>query len=153
MLPARTLFLHRWLGLTTALFLFVAGVTGAVISWDHELDDLHNPHLAEARAPGPALPALALTREVIEARYPEVRVTSLPLHVEPGESFALFVQPYVDPATGRLFELGFNQVFLDLVTGEELGRREWGALWPITRENFVSFLYKLHYSLHLPAWG
>jgi uncharacterized iron-regulated membrane protein len=27
--------LHRWLGIGTALFLFVAGLTGAVIAWDH----------------------------------------------------------------------------------------------------------------------
>ena len=32
------LLLHRWFGLFTALFLFVAGFTGAVIAWDHELD-------------------------------------------------------------------------------------------------------------------
>ena len=30
--------LHRWFGLFTAVFLFIAGATGAVISWDHELD-------------------------------------------------------------------------------------------------------------------
>jgi uncharacterized iron-regulated membrane protein len=29
-----------------------------------------------------------------------------------------------------------------------------GAVWPLGRENLVSFLYVLHYSLHLPAfWG
>lgn len=152
------LILHRWLGLVTALFLFVTGITGAVISWDHELDDWLNPHLTEAKGTGPALPALELARQV-EARYPEVRVTSLPLAVEPGESAALFVQPKVNPATGRLFEPGFNQVFLDPASGEELGKRQWGAVWPITGENFVSFLYKLHFSLHLPEmfgtdrWG
>jgi uncharacterized iron-regulated membrane protein len=45
-------------------------------------------------------------------------------------------------------------VFIDPATGEELGKREWGAVWPITKETFVSFLYVLHYSLHLPEmWG
>lgn len=150
--------LHRWLGLITALFLFITGITGAVISWDHELDDWLNPHLNEAPSKGQALPALELARQV-EARYPQVRVTSLPLTVESGESLSLFVQPKVDPATGRLFEPGFNQVFLDPVSGEELGKRQWGAVWPITSENFVSFLYKLHFSLHFPEmfgtdrWG
>ena len=38
--------LHRWFGLTMAGFLFVAGLTGAVISWDHELDEWLNPDLA-----------------------------------------------------------------------------------------------------------
>ena len=62
--------------------------------------------------------------------------------------------PGVDPATGRLFELDYNQVFLDPVTGAEQGRRYWGAAWPITSETFVSFLYVLHYSLHMPEiWG
>lgn len=152
------LILHRWLGLIAALFLFITGITGAVISWDHELDDWLNSHLTEAHGKGKPLPSLELARQV-EARYPEIRVTSFPLSVEPGESLSLFVQPKVNPATGRLFEPGFNQVFLDPVTGNELGKRQRGAVWPITRENFVSFLYKLHFSLHFPEilgtdrWG
>lgn len=152
--------LHRWVGLGMAAFLFVAGVTGAVISWDHELDEWLNPHLVEAPAaqatvagPAPApLAPLALARQA-EARHPQVQVTYVPLAVEPGHSLALFVEPRVDPETGKLFTPGFNQVFMDPATGEELGRREWGAVWPISQENFVSFLYVLHYSLHLPTWG
>lgn len=145
--------LHRYAGLLTAAFLFVSGVTGAVISWDHELDGLLNAHLTEARQPGPARPALELARE-LEQRYPEVMVTFVPLAPEPGKSLAFGVKPRVNPKTGRLYETGFNQVFVDPASGEELGRREWGAVWPITKENLVSFLYKLHYSLHLPEmWG
>lgn len=144
--------LHRWLGLVTAAFLFITGFTGAVISWDHELDDLLNPHLTNGRAGEGPISSLELARQV-ESRYPQVRVTFLPLSVEPGESLAIGVDARVDESTGRLFEPGFNQIFVDPASGEELGRREWGAVWPITRENFVSFLYKLHFSLHLPEMG
>jgi len=145
--------LHRWFGLAIAAFLFVSGVTGAVISWDHELDELLNPHLTEVSSRGPAIPSLELARQ-IEARDPRVRATVIPLAAEPGESLEISVQPRVDPSTGRLHEPGYNQVFVDPVSGAELGRREWGAAWPVTRENFVSFLYKLHYSLHVPEfWG
>jgi uncharacterized iron-regulated membrane protein len=144
---------HRYLGLLTAGFLFVSGITGAVISWDHELDDLLNPQLMQAHTPGTPLPALELARQV-EARHPDIRVSYVPLHAEPGESLALGVSPRVDPATGRVPEPGFNQVFVDPVSGAELGKREWGAVWPITQETFVSFLYKLHYTLHIPTmWG
>lgn len=152
MRPALTL-LHRWFGLLIAAFIFVTGVTGAVISWDHELDDWLNPHLARAESRGPAMHGLDLAR-LVEQRDPRVRVTYVPLTAEPGASLSIFVMPRVDPATGREYAPGYSQVFLDPVTGTELGRREWGAAWPITRETFVSFLYKLHYSLHIPEmWG
>lgn len=145
--------LHRWVGLTIAGFLFLTGLTGAVISWDHELDEWLNPHLTDARTAGSARSAFELAREV-EARDPRIVVGYLPLAAEPGHSLSVFVQPRLDPATQRLFEPGYNQVFLDPATGEELGRREWGQAWPITTETLVSFLYKLHYSLHIPeVWG
>jgi uncharacterized iron-regulated membrane protein len=146
-------FLHRWVGLFIAGFLFVSGATGAVISWDHELDDLLNPQLMYARTKGPALPALELARK-IEQRDPRVQVTYIPLAPEPGGTLGFSVEPRRNPATGRLFEPGYNQVFVDPASGAEQGRREWGAVWPITPETFVSFLYVLHYSLHLPEmWG
>lgn len=34
--------------------------------------------------------------------------------------------------------------------GREVGCREWGQVWPVTRETVVSFLYKLHYSVGPP---
>ncbi|KIO47873.1 PepSY domain-containing protein [Nitrosospira sp. NpAV] len=144
--------LHRWCGLVIAGFLFITGITGAIISWDHELDDLLNPHLTEVRSRGEAIPSLELARR-IEAADPRAWVTFIPLLPEEGKSLAFGVEPRVDPATGKFYELGFNQVFVDPVTGAELGKREWGAV-SLARENFVSFLYKLHFTLHMPEmWG
>lgn len=151
----RSLFvlLHRWAGLLIAGFLFMSGITGAIISWDHELDDLLNPHLMEAKSEGQARPSVDYV-EQIEARHPQVRVSFVPLLIEPGESLAFSVSPRVNPATGKLYEPGYNQVFIDPVTGDELGKRFWGAPWPVTSENLISFLYVLHYSLHIPEmWG
>ena len=143
--------LHRWFGLAAALFLFIAGATGAVISWDHELDEWLNPQLYQARSAGQPLPVLELAR-AIEAADPRVRVSFMPLAVEPGHTFSASVVPRVDPASGRPFEPGYNQVALDPATGAVQGRREWGKV-SLTRENLLPFLYKLHYSLHLPAGG
>lgn len=144
--------LHRWFGLATALFLFVAGATGAVISWDHELDEWLNPHLYQARAEGQPLDALTLAAR-LEAADPRLRVRYLPLHVGAGHSLLLMVDPKTDPASGKPHVLGFNQVALDPVSGEVLGRREWGKV-ALDRENLLPFLYKLHYSLHIPdAFG
>ncbi|PHM19762.1 MAG: peptidase [Curvibacter sp. PD_MW3] len=144
--------LHRWFGLATALFLFVAGATGGVISWDHELDEWLNPHLYQTRAEGQPLDALTLAAR-LEAADPRLRVRYLPLHVEAGHSLLLMVDPKTDPASGKPHVLGFNQVALDPVSGEVLGRREWGKV-ALDRENLLPFLYKLHYSLHIPdAFG
>jgi uncharacterized iron-regulated membrane protein len=145
--------LHRYAGLITAAFLFFSGVTGAVISWDHELDDLLNRRLFDVTTEGPARSSTDLAK-LIEQRDPRGRVVYLLTTPEPKESLSFFVLPRIDPITGKRFVLDYNQVFLDPNTGEELGRRYWGAVWPITRENFVSFLYRLHYSMHLPEmWG
>jgi uncharacterized iron-regulated membrane protein len=144
---------HRWVGLTIAAFLCVSGITGAVISWDHELDELLNSRLTHVDSRGVPLPSLDLAAR-IEAADARVIVTYVPLAAEEGKAFVFGVAPKQDPATGRLYDVGYNEVFIDPVTGKELGRREWGAPWPVTRENFVSFLYVLHYSLHVPAmWG
>jgi uncharacterized iron-regulated membrane protein len=88
-----------------------------------------------------------------------MEVTFTPLAAEPGHSLAFWLEPKVDPKTGHLYDEKYNQVFVDPASGAELGTRKWGAVWPLGRENFVSFLYKLHYSLHLPEmfgtdhWG
>ncbi|MGQ2967020.1 PepSY-associated TM helix domain-containing protein, partial [Methylophilus sp.] len=143
---------HRWLGLASAVFLLITGLTGAIISWDHELDELLNPAWMHSESSGLHQSSLVLAKQVAE-RYPQVQVSSIPLNVEHGHTLSLGVRPLPNPPAG-LEPVKFNQVFVDPVSGQELGKREWGAVWPIDRTNVVSFLYKLHYSLHLPEmWG
>lgn len=140
--------LHRWCGLFIALFLFTAGLTGAVISWDHELDEWLNPHLFDAQSAGPAQEPLQLV-DALEARDPRLQVSFMPLALEPGHALGIFIDPRIDPATGKAYKLGFNQLGVDPVTGDIQGQREWGAI-SLSRENLLPFLYKLHYSLHIP---
>ncbi|WP_417320736.1 PepSY-associated TM helix domain-containing protein [Emcibacter sp.] len=143
--------IHRYFGLTIAGFLIITGLTGAVISWDHELDELLNPHLLEATTAGTPRSATELASEV-ERLHPQVQVTYYEMFTEPGHSYYYWVEPRVNPETGELYKPGFNQVYVDPVSGDILGKREWGAVWPITSENFISFLYKLHFSLHIPEF-
>ena len=140
--------MHRWTGLFLAVFLFISGLTGAIISWDHELDEWLNPHLFEFQGQGTPLPPLAIA-EKLEASDPRLLITWIPLAVEPGHSLGLGVGPRLDAATGKAFELEFNQVALDPVNGEIQGQRMWGEI-SLSRENLIPFLYKLHYSMHIP---
>src|SRR5262245_49462827 len=84
--------LHRFVGLTIAAFLFVSGLTGAIISWDHELDELINPHLVEAPGRGPFLDPLVLA-DKLAADEPNSFVTYVPLHTEEGHSLPFGVEP------------------------------------------------------------
>jgi uncharacterized iron-regulated membrane protein len=143
--------LHRWFGLTAAAFLFISGATGAVISWDHELDAWINPDLYAAPGRGDPLPPLALARG-IEAADPRVQVSYLPLSAEPGETILAFVEARQDPATHKPFELDYNQVAIDPVTGALQGKRQWGAV-SLAPHDLLPFLYKLHYSMHIPDVG
>jgi uncharacterized iron-regulated membrane protein len=152
-LRAVSVVIHRWVGLSIAAFIFFSGITGAVISWDHPLDNLLNSHLTQSNTPGNRLSPFELIRQV-EERYPLALIRYAVLDPEEGESFVVSVEPRIDPATNKRAVLGFNQVFLDPVSGEERGKREWGAGWPITKETFVSWLYRFHYTLHIPEfWG
>ena len=152
--PALTL-AHRWFGLAAALFLFIAGATGALISWDHELDALLNPQLFSARSGHAGLAQIpgAELASRLEAAEPRLRVGYLLTEVEPGHTSLLSVEGRIDPASGKPYELGYNQVAVDPVTGQVQGRREWGEV-SLSRENLLPFLYKLHYTMHIPpGWG
>ncbi|MGE8615584.1 MAG: PepSY-associated TM helix domain-containing protein [Achromobacter veterisilvae] len=146
--------LHRWCGLFIAGFLFVAGLTGAVIAWNHELDEWANPKLyvAASGAAASALAPLELARR-IEAADPRLRVSFVPLTLEPGHTAMLGVAARIDPATGAPNVLGFNQLAVDPATGQIQGQRQWGQI-SLSRENLLPFLYKLHYTMHIPkGWG
>jgi uncharacterized iron-regulated membrane protein len=127
---------HRWMGLFTAAFLFVAGTTGAIIAWDHELDAVINPEFTWSATPGPAQSPLALA-EALEARDPRIRVTWLPLVLSPGHALTVGVAP----------GLPYDEVALDPVTGAVQGERKVGAA---SFDSLLSFLYDVHYRLHLP---
>lgn len=143
---------HRWLGLGVALFLIVSGLTGAVISWDHEIDGWLNRQLYDTPARGPFKDPFELAAAV-EAHDPRLRVAYLPLGFEKGHAAGYFVQPRIDPATGKPFKLGFNQVFIDPVTATVRGQRDAAAV-SLKPETLMPFLRKLHYMLHVPVmWG
>lgn len=144
--------LHRWLGLATAAFLAIAGLTGAIIAFNHELDEWLNPELFHVESLGEPISPPELAARV-EAQEPRLRVAYVPLEVEPGHALVLGVVGRADPMSGALYDLGYDEVFLDPVTGAWLGQRRWGACC-FERKQLIPFIYSVHYTLHLPEyWG
>jgi len=148
---------HRYVGLFIAGFLFLAGTTGALISWDEELDAWLNPNFYLTASSGPYIEPFELAKR-IEAADPRAWVKRMPLSYERDKPAMFIIMPRGDPATGRLHELTYNELYFNPTTGVEVGRRKLGKA-ALDRPHFVAFLYKLHYTLHLPdmlgidRWG
>lgn len=143
---------HRWAGLTLALFLIVAGLTGAVTSWDHELDEWLNADIMQAPGRGPLQDPMALAA-VVEASDPRVQVSYISLGLEEGHAASFLVRPLTDPATGQPYAVDYDNVFVDPVTATITGRRDSMAV-SLSRRSLMPFLRTVHYSLHIPAfWG
>ncbi len=144
--------IHRWTGLTVALFLIVAGLTGAVTSWDHELDEWLNADIMATPGRGELRDPLALAA-VVEAADPRVQVSYISLGLEEGHAASFLVRPLTDLATGQPYVLDYNNVFVDPVTAEITGQRDSLAV-SLSRRSLMPFLRTVHYSLHIPAfWG
>ncbi|HWL30116.1 MAG TPA: PepSY-associated TM helix domain-containing protein, partial [Burkholderiaceae bacterium] len=144
--------IHRWAGLFVALFLIVSGLTGAVISWDHEIDEWLNSDLYKVESRGEFHSPIELAT-LIERRDPRAQVVYIPLHFEEGHSAGYLVQPRIDPDTGKPAALDYTHVFIDPVTAEIVGTRDAGKA-SLSPRNLMPFLRELHESLHMPAaWG
>lgn len=143
--------LHRWSGLYLALFLIVAGVTGAVVAYYDEIEALLLPELFTVPPRATPRPTADLVRAVEEID-PRADVEFVPLTYAPGRSAKFFLSARVDPETGVPYALGFDQAFVDPYTAKILGTRLRNDLG-FDAEHVVRILFKLHYSLLLGRWG
>lgn len=150
---------HRYVGLVMAGFLVIAGLTGALLVWYHELDAAINPRLLRVVAPAQgsggeaASPLSPLDlRDRVQAAYPNAWVHWVPLRAEhPSEAHVFWIEGASD-AEGRHADLGVDEVFVDPYTGAILGARKWGDL-DEGSVNLMPFMYRLHESLALGTVG
>ena len=143
------LLLHRYVGLAMTAFLVIVGLTGSLLAFFAELDRLVAPHWYPPLSSGDLLDPgeLALRAEM---RVPQARVNSV--YLGEAERAEVTIAPRSDPATGKPYELAHDTLLLDPVTGEEIGRRNWGAITDGVA-NLMPFIYKLHYELALGTFG
>lgn len=138
---------HRYAGLLTAFFLTVAGLTGSILAFGHDIDAWLNPQFHQARSTQPPLGYDALVRR-LEQSDPALQVDYLTSDGVPGNTAFAFVsaRPGHPP-------LAYDQVYADPGTGEVQGRRSRVACC-LQPENFVPFMLQVHHSLFLPGlWG
>jgi len=136
--------LHRYGGLVMAAFLFLAGLTGSVLAFNWELERVFAPELFAVPRPGVAKLDLATLAERAEVLVPQGRAEIITF-TQPDQVMVNFI-PLVDPRSGRPYELGFTEFFMDPWSGKELGRRERANLSQ-GRVNVMPFIYELHWML------
>ena len=131
---------HRWLGLGSMLFLFIAAITGCVLCIDKTLDAALNPDLFRTAATTTPLDPIAAVAR-FSAEHPDIRVTSFPLHIPAGRT----IQAAVAPGAA------FDQAFIDPSDAHLIGSRQAGPGWD--RRHLVEGIYEFHYTLLAGVWG
>lgn len=138
--------LHRYVGLTLALFLIVVGLTGSLLAYYEPLDALLAPELTARPAGAAALEAVELA-ERVEAAHPELQISLLPLSFPADRALLLSVGPRTADKA-----LSFDEIFVHPATAEIIGQRTWGEISE-GMINLMPFIFKLHYSLALGETG
>ncbi|MDX2238721.1 MAG: PepSY-associated TM helix domain-containing protein [Hyphomonadaceae bacterium] len=134
---------HRYIGLVMAGFLIVAGATGALIAFYHELEAALAPqlhHVAAPHAGAQPLDPFAL-RDAVAARDPNTNVLWVDLHQPPETpaTFSVEAKPGAAPPA-------FDEVFVNPYDGSIVAERRYGDLSQGAM-NVMPFVYQLHYSL------
>ncbi|WP_037025687.1 MULTISPECIES: PepSY-associated TM helix domain-containing protein [unclassified Psychrobacter] len=131
------LWLHRYTGLAMAAFLIITGITGTLLAFHDELDDIFNHKLAQVEKQNAShLPIAELHDKVISA-YPQYAFSSMPTSIA-AERSAVFS---VDRARGKAAQnqpkAPFQQVYVHPYTGDIIGTRdrdEWAwhnTMWKV----------------------
>ena len=111
--------LHLWLGLASAIFLIILGVTGAIIAFEAEVDHWAHPSLWYVKPTGQMLPEAQLIQAVEQKFAPgKVRVVTLPRSSNLAQVMTVASKP------AGLADVRSNlQVFVNPYDGTILGSR------------------------------
>ena len=150
MIHRALVFLHRWTGLLMAAFLALIGLTGSVLAYNTELERVFAPQLFAHPHPNTRPLDVGTLAACAQALLPQARVRGV-VYIQPDQ-VQVYFEPKINPSTGRLFQLGFDEFFLDPWSGRELGHRLRGDLRE-GRINVMPFIYEVHWTLALGEIG
>ena len=145
--------LPRWIGLSLAVFVVLAGLTGSFLAFHHEIDAALAPELHRVR-PGDTRASLDDIAARIEAKHPHLAVGYFVFTPDPHASIRAVMNTREAADAGRLNRdsAAPSEVYVDPYTGALLGERIWGEVGG-TRAHLVPMIYRLHMSLFMDAAG
>jgi len=139
--------IHLYVSLVFGTLFVMAGLTGVLLAWDHEIDAALNPTLLRSHVPAESAPAL--TPLHVEAAVK--KLSGMPGYGKPSmvmlpegadDVFVAWYRPAVRTKTLFGTELQ-RQVMLDRYTLEVLGERNYGE-FGLSRPLLMPTLFHLH---------
>ena len=131
------LWIHRYTGLAMAVFLIMAGLTGALLAFYDELDDMFNHELVHIEAQRTPPLSIAELHDKVITSYPKQTFLSMPTSIAPDKSAVFLVDRVRSPKAKSQPKAPFQEVYINPFTSEIIGTRnkdEWAwrnTMWKV----------------------
>ncbi|MDX2220482.1 MAG: PepSY-associated TM helix domain-containing protein [Burkholderiales bacterium] len=147
------LLVHRWTGIVLATFLVLAGLTGSLLAFHHEIDAVLVPELHSVTPTG-TMASLDEVAARIEAAHPGLVVGYFLFSAAEGSSIRAIMNTVEAAEAGRLDRDSPrpSEVYINPHSGAVLGTRNWGEVG-LSRAHLVPMIYRFHMSLLLGKTG
>lgn len=131
------LWIHRYTGLAMAAFLIIASITGALLAFHHELDDVFNRKLVSIEAQNAPMLSIAELHDKVITTYPDYQFSSMPTSLSSNKSAVFSVDRTRGKAANNLAQPPFQEVYVNPYNGNIIGTRdkdEWAwrnTMWKV----------------------
>lgn len=94
-------------------------------------------------------------REIALTFVPNALINYIPLNIKPGQIYEAQLMPILTDDSDDIIDLEYSAIQLNPYTGELLNllSDQEQSLWPLTQQNILDFIYKLHQTLLLNQIG
>lgn len=107
-----------------AVFLFIAGVTGTLLAFHDELDDIFNHKLAQVEKQSTAPLPIAVLHDRVVSAYPQYGFSSMPTSIDAERSAVFSVDRARGKPTSNKATASFQEVYVHPYTGDIIGTRD-----------------------------
>ena len=131
------LWIHRYTGLAMAAFLIITGITGTLLAFHDELDDVFNYKLAQIEEKNTPQLSIATLHDKVVNTYPQYKFSSMPTSIEANKSAVFSVDRVRGQGATNQPKAPFQEVYVHPYTGDIIGTRdkdEWAwrnTMWKV----------------------
>ena len=138
---------HLWLGLALGLFLAIFGITGSILVFYTELDELLNPNLLTVSVPSTPTPFNRLDKIIDAGKLAMPELAKLTFVFYPRNGKASVKLSYTLPLANDVAENW--EVYVNPYTAQVIGKRLKASSDSLIPKTFIGLVFELHYALLL----